>query len=82
MCIRDRDKVIALVQKKLEKLTDINTRLEAQSEYAYELTGLDSTYVYKVQGYSKGGYIKSTGLFLGHGSPNAPEHLYSHCNGL
>ena len=67
------DKVIAMVQNKLDKLTDINTRLEAQSEYAYELTGLDSTYVYKVQGYSKGGYIKSTGLFLGHGSPNAPE---------
>lgn len=60
------DKVIGIAQSRLDTLTALNTQLQGQSEYAFEVIGSDNTYVKKVQSFDVGGKIQGSGLAFVH----------------
>ena len=60
------DKVISIAQTKLDKLSDLNTKLEGQSEYAFETVGKNNTYVKKIQSFDTGGAINGSGVAFVH----------------
>ena len=60
------DKVISIAQTKLDKLSALNTKLEGQSEYAFETVGTNNTYVKTIQSFDTGGKIGGSGVAFVH----------------